>query len=386
MKKLLLFATLLLLGYLSIAQQATLTNNAEISIITVAPGNNLVDSFGHSAIRVNDNSIGVDYAFNYGTYDFNAPNFYGNFAKGKLLYILSVSRFSDFLRYYSNQNRSVKEQVLNLTLQEKQEYFNYLRNNAKLENRGYLYDFFYDNCATKLRDVTQDVLKNSVEFDYGFANNQNYTMRGLIHKYSKTQPWGTFGIDLALGSIIDKKAIPEAYIFLPDYTFEAFKSAQIISNNHKPLVAKTNFLFKSESRKNPFTFTPLLFFSILAILIAFITYKNYKNKKRSKWLNFTLFFITGLAGIIMMLLWFATDHTTTAYNYNILWAFAPNFVVAFYLLKKETPNWISKYSMLLIVLLVLTILLWVFKVQEFNLAVIPILLLLFIRYVFLSKA
>ena len=178
------------------------------------PGNSLVDSFGHSAIRVNDNSIGVDFAFNYGTYDFNAPNFYGNFAKGKLLYVLSVSRFSDFLRYYTNQNRSVKEQILNLSLKEKQDYFNYLRNNAKPENRGYLYDFFYDNCATKLRDVSKDVLKSKVEFNYDFANGEDYTMRGLIHKYSNTQPWGTFGIDLALGAVIDKKATPRNICFL----------------------------------------------------------------------------------------------------------------------------------------------------------------------------
>ena len=253
MKKFFLFIFILFIGKPIVAQQATLSENAEISMITVDPGNSLVDSFGHNAIRVKDASLGLDIAYNYGTYDFNAPNFYGNFAKGKLIYILGRNYFHNFLKYYVGQNRSVKEQILDLSLAEKQDFFNYLQNNAKEENRGYLYDFFYDNCATKLRDVTKDVLKEKVVFDYSFANEENYTMRGLIHKYSNTQPWGTFGIDLALGSVIDRQANPEEYIFLPDYIFETFKYAQIVSENGlKPLTVKTNILFESAPKKTQF--------------------------------------------------------------------------------------------------------------------------------------
>jgi len=83
-----------------LAQQFELSEQAEISIITVGPGANLVDSFGHSAIRVKDESKGVDMAYNYGMYDFEAPNFYANFAKGKLLYSLGRYRFNNFMTYY----------------------------------------------------------------------------------------------------------------------------------------------------------------------------------------------------------------------------------------------------------------------------------------------
>ena len=139
-------------------QQIQLTQNAQISVITIDPGNELVDSFGHSAFRVRDNFLSIDYVYNYGVYDFNTPNFYTKFAQGKLLYILGISRFERFLQSYKAQNRTIVEQILNLTTSEKQAFFDFLQNNAKPENRGYLYDFFFDNCATKLRDVSDEIL------------------------------------------------------------------------------------------------------------------------------------------------------------------------------------------------------------------------------------
>ena len=388
MKKFLSLLIFLFLGNILFAQQITLSENVEISMITVDPGTNLVDSFGHSAIRVKDTSLGLDLAYNYGTYDFDAPNFYGNFAKGKLLYVLGRSYFHNFLRYYVGQNRSVKEQVLDLSLTEKQGFFNYLQHNAKPENKGYLYDFFYNNCATKLIDVSEDVLKDKVRFDYSFANTEDYTMRGLIHKYSKTQPWGTFGIDLALGSVIDRKATSKEYTFLPDYIFEAFETAEIMSENKiKPLIKENNLLFESQSENKVlgFNLTPILVFIILGVVVIFITYSDIKKNKRSKWLDFAIFSITGLLGLLMLLLWFATDHTTTAKNYNVLWAFAPNLLVAVLFLRKELKPWIKNYIFLLILLLLASVIVWFLKIQEFNSAVGVILAILSIRYVFLLK-
>ena len=158
MKKLyLLFLFLFFLNNISEAQPSTLSEEAEISIITIGPGKNLYDKFGHSAFRVKDEANGIDWAYNYGTYDFNTPNFYTKFAQGKLNYNLSVSYFEPFFENYIAENRWVKEQVLNLTVEEKNALFQFLENNAKPENRGYLYDFFFDNCATKIRDVLVSV-------------------------------------------------------------------------------------------------------------------------------------------------------------------------------------------------------------------------------------
>ena len=366
------------------SQQIVLSDQAEISVITVDPGHNLYDTFGHSAFRVKDNVLNMDLAYNYGIFNFDAPNFYGKFAQGKLLYDLAAYPFSYFYKSYKEENRGIREQILNLSLSEKQAFFNFLQNNAKPENKSYYYDFFYDNCATKLKDVAENVLKEKVKFSTSFIEGKDETLRSLIHKYTKKKhPWGTFGIDVALGSVIDKKAKPKDYLFLPDNVFTTYATSTI---NGKPLVKETSVLFEAENKADNFQlFTPATLFSLLALFVFWITYRDYKKHKRSKWLDFFLFLLTGLIGTVVLLLWLATDHSATKNNYNALWAFMPNLFVAFVLLKNKLPNWIKKYVLLLLVLLVLTILLWIVKIQVFAIGILPLLIVLGIRYWFLFR-
>ena len=385
MKKIIFFLLILVIQH-SFAQYVKLSDNAQISVITVDPGANLVDSFGHSAFRIKDEVLGIDQAYNYGTYDFNRPNFYLNFARGKLLYDLSSYPFYYFLKSYVQENRTVKEQILNLTQHQKQQFFEFLQNNVKPETKSYLYDFLYDNCATKLPQVSEKILNDKIQFNYDFIEGKSATFRDQIHKYLGKQPWGKFGIDLALGSVIDKKMKPQEYEFLPDYVFEAYQYASIKnSTTVKPLVSKTNILFTSQPlKKESFYVTPLLVFTLLALLVIFISYKDYTKKQRSKWLDFLMFFVTGLLGVFVLLLWFATDHSATAKNFNTLWAFAPNFLIAF-LLCKPLKKWLKKYLILLLLLILLTVFLWITKTQVFNLAVLPILIMLTVRYLYLLR-
>ncbi len=383
MKQIAFIIFLLSQSLTNFAQQITLSNSVEISVITVDPGYQLNDAFGHSAFRVNDPLLDIDQAYNYGMYDYDTPNFYGKFAQGKLLYNMASYPFQFFLRSYVQQNRTVKEQILNLSTADKQLFFNYLQNNAKPENKSYLYEFFYDNCATKLKDVSQEVLKEKVDFTYSFTKGRDDTFRDLIHQYSNVHPWGTFGIDLALGSIIDKTADPESYLFLPDYIYASYAESTI---NNKPLVKKTKILFSAQKKENENKiFSPLIIFSLVSLLVLFITYKDHKRLKRSKWLDFILFFMTGVIGVVVLLLWLATDHTATKNNFNILWAFMPNVFVAFTLLKKEFPVWMKKYLLLLLTMLIVVIILWLLKIQVFSIGIIPILILLTLRYLYLYK-
>lgn len=384
MRKVLLIF-LLILAQNNFAQQIRLSEDAQISMITIEPGKYLVDTFGHSAIRVKDDRLGIDQAYNYGTYDFNKPNFYLNFAKGKLEYDLSSYPFIYLLRGYKRENRSITEQVLHISQQDKQRFFEFLENNAKPENKTYLYDFLYDNCATKLPEVSAQILDKKLQLNYDFASGQELTFRDLIHLYLDEQPWGKFGIDLALGSVIDVRAKPQEYVFLPDYVFKSFEKATITnSETSKPLVSKTNVLFQSTPKEEQkFYFTPVVFFTILALLVLWITFKDHRRHKRTKLLDFLLFFSTGIVGMLMLLLWLTTDHHATAKNYNVLWAFAPNLIVAFYFLKNELKPWIKYYLVLLLLLLVLAIVIWIFQIQIFSIAVIPIMILLVLRYVYL---
>ncbi len=152
MKKLFLLALLLI--SLSAKTQTLLSSKAEISLITCGPyQGELYSAFGHSAIRILDPEFNIDYAFNYGVFDFDQPNFYLNFARGRNDYLLAVYNFSDFKGPYLRDNRYIHEQILQLTQDQKQKIFDFLIWNAQSENRTYRYDYFYNNCSSKVRDV-----------------------------------------------------------------------------------------------------------------------------------------------------------------------------------------------------------------------------------------
>jgi len=381
------FFTLLLVlffGCNSISSQQLLTKNASISAITCGPGSQLFTSFGHSAFRVKDPVLGIDKIYNYGTFDFNAPNFYLNFAKGKLVYQLGTSDTGRFLRVYNYEKRWVKEQVLNIPSEKTQAFYNFLENNAKPENKDYYYDFFYDNCSTKLEEVINTILGSSIQYSNDHLKS-NKTHRDLIADYTQEHLWGKFGIDLALGSVIDKRATFDEYRFLPDYMMQAIANTTITNNGETmPFVKKTQqLLHPFPKTTSGFELTPLLLFSIILLIVTLITYRDFNKKKRTKLLDFLLFFGTGAIGVVVLLLWFATDHTATYKNLNFLWAFAPNLIIAFLLLKTTFKKWLKYYFLAILLLLDTLLVIWFIDFQSFNTALIPMILALYVRYIYL---
>lgn len=160
---------LVLASLSAFAQEILLTNKAEISIITCGPDpNELYSAFGHSAVRVKDPANGIDYAFNYGVFDFDQPNFYLNFARGRNYYMLAVYNYSDFERAYKRDGRFIHEQVLQLTTFQRDKIFNFLMWNAQPENRTYRYDYYHDNCATRIRDILIKQLGEDLTVDSTF--------------------------------------------------------------------------------------------------------------------------------------------------------------------------------------------------------------------------
>lgn len=369
------------------AQFAPLSNTAEVSIITIGPGSELYDKFGHSAFRINDPQNQRDVVFNYGVYDFDTPNFYTKFAQGKLLYELGVASYQPFFQSYVHQNRWIKEQVLNLNQAEKQEVSDFLWNNAAPENKKYKYDFFFDNCATKIRDVMQIVLKEKLVFSNDHIK-ETKTFRDLIQQNLVRNSWGSLGIDIALGAVIDRDARPIEYQFLPDYIFMGAENAIIKrAGASEDLVKNTNILFenKGSNNSNNFFLSPLFILGILAIVIIYITYRDNKSESRTTVLDFLIFLGTGLIGILILLLWFATDHTATADNYNLLWAFPLSVLFFVAVLKIDVSPKIRRYIFLLLLCMSLLIIHWITGVQVFAIGLIPLLIALTIRYIFLIR-
>ena len=360
---------------------------AEVSIVTAGPGEELYEAFGHSAIRIKDPVLNLDLIYNYGMFDFNQPNFLLNFAKGNMIYSLARYDFKYFLASYRKDKRWVKQQVLNLTQQEKQAYFIFLERNATPKNRNYLYDPYFDNCATKLRDITKSVLGSKLTFNDNHTEKE-LTFRQLTNHEIHWNSWGTFGLNLIAGTKLDQKATFKEYMYLPDYVYSSFKNATVyLENQPIKLVKKEDFLIKfKEKQPKTSLFSPFLIFSILAFSGIYITYKDYKKNKRTKWIDFILFFTTGFIGCILFFLWFFSTHSTAPNNFNLLWAFAPNLIIAFLLLKKKPQKeWLKKYLFLLMIFILLIPILSITKIQAFPVAVTPLLILLFVRYYFLSK-
>ena len=376
---------LLLLSVSVKAQFVPLSETSKISIITIGPGAELYDKFGHSAFRIQDSLNGVDVVFNYGSYDFDTPNFYLKFAQGKLLYQIDADYFKSFYASYEAQNRWMKEQTLNLTLSEKQAVSNYLWNNLKPENKKYKYDFFFDNCATKIRDVVEDVLGNKLEFKEDHIK-EELTFRQLIQENLNRNSWGSLGIDIALGSVIDRKAKPIEYQFLPDYVYEGVANAVVNRNGvSESLVKQTTVLYQNtpSSGGNNFLLSPVFIFGLLGLLIVFVTYRDYKRNTRSRYLDTFLFLLTGFVGIFLLLLWFATDHTATANNYNLLWAFPISILLIVAISKRTISPKLKRYVLLLLLLLILLTIHWLTGVQAFAIGLLPLLIALGVRYIYL---
>ena len=368
------------------SQKLVLSDQSEISIITAGPGDVLYEAFGHSAIRVKDATLNLDIIFNYGLFDFNQPNFYVNFVKGRLLYRLGKQSFRRFITSYDYQQRWVKNQVLNLSLVDRVKIFEYLNENSLPENAEYLYDPYFNNCATKLRDIAKEILGNKIQFPSSFSD-KNFTLRQLMNQELPWNTWGSFGINLALGNTLDKEIIADNYMYLPDYVHKAFQNATITKNKiTTPLVLEESQLLRYPEKQIKIQwYNPFFVFSLLLLLTIVVTYRDQKRNIRSKWLDFTLFFVTGVLGIIICFLWFFTDHYTAPNNFNLLWAFVLNFFVAFILLKSRIPSWTSKYLLFYLFLLFGGIIASFMGLQQFSNAIFPIMAMLFLRTFYIYR-
>ncbi|WP_408038102.1 lipoprotein N-acyltransferase Lnb domain-containing protein [Tenacibaculum amylolyticum] len=383
-KKLRLLAFLLFLTQPFFSQNIQLSVYSEISIITSGPGDNLYERFGHTAIRVKDPVLNLDVLYNYGIFDFNDPNFYTNFIKGYMNYKLARYPFHYALKSANQDERWVKQQVLNLTPKEKNEFFYFLENNAKPKNAGYLYDPFFDNCATRPRDIIVEVLKGRFILKEDFISKPK-SLRTLMNEKIHTNSWGSFGINIALGNRLDKIATAQEYLYLPEYLFSALETSKIKRNNTEVnAISKTSILldFKPKLSKAD-SLSPFLVFTILLIIVLIITYSNYKKGKRSRILDFFILFSTGLLGILILFLWFFTNHSTAPKNFNFLWGFAPNLIIAFLIVRNKVGKWIKYYIGLLLLFLILIPFIHVLGVQKFTFPIIPLVLLLLVRYLFL---
>ena len=357
------------------------SSRIRISLLTCSPGEELYSIFGHSAIRIIDSNSVTDFVYNYGTFDFEDKDFYLKFARGKLLYFVSLERTEDFLYFYTATGRSIQEQELNLTDAEKKSIQYALIENLKEENRFYKYDFFLDNCTTRLRDIIKKHKHPAPAFPYVMPKKTRF--RQAIHQYLEKggQLWSELGIDLVLGLPTDKIMSAEEQEFLPDNLMKAIDSC-----NNTPLVSKKSTLYNAmqiSDKKSWFSpMTVFTFFALIAFLLSLL--KNRIAIALTKGIDRFLFFTTGLLGFILIFMWTMTDHSMTKNNFNLLWAMPINAIACFF--TTTSSRKFKGYFLSYALLLTLLILSWPFIPQELNNALLPLVLLLAYRSYMIYKS
>ena len=366
----------------SYGQFATLSPEAKVSLITFGPGDELYSGFGHSVLWVYDPVLRIDNAYSYGTFSFQEGNFYINFMRGYLPYSISVSPLAPQLDFYRAENRSITEQQLNLTGQQRQKLYNYLENNYLPQNRVYPYKFFYDNCASRLAVALKEACGDSLIYK-GYTR-EKLSFRQWIDRYAyKQNPWADFGMDLALGTPADEIATAEQATFLPDNLNMAFADAKIkTASGVAPLVVSTNKMFEAEPIIYKGIFTPMNVFWALAAITLAITYWQIRKEILDFTYDKVIFGIAGLAGWLLALLWFATEHHDTKYNYDILWAFPLWMPLIFFISKKKKPSWFQ----FLLIFYGFLLLCATGNLLKHNYVLIPILLTLIIRVYYINNS
>jgi hypothetical protein len=281
------------------------------------------------------------------------------------------------MQEYIEEKRSVTEQELRLTAEEKKKVFAILYENALPQNRNYAYDFFWDNCATRPRDVFEKVLGSKLTYhteNAGFAKDK--TMHDMLRLYVHDRLWVDFGFDLILGLPCEVIATPRNQTFLPDYLAKYFASATVEGH---PFVTKTQTLIDAPLPSVKVLFQPIHLTVLLMVAGFGLLLLERKKSTHYYKFDFILFFVTGLLGLLFLCLWAFTTHYSVPKNLNMLWLIPSHTIVSFLLLKKEKPKWLGIYFLCTYILMMLLLIAWKWNPQHYNIAFAPIIILMAAR-------
>ena len=299
------------------AQEADLSpmDSVEFSLLTCQPHDEVYSLYGHTAIRYHDwRGEGLDVAFNYGVFDFRAPHFVLRFVFGLTDYELGAYPFELFCEEYRRFGSMVTEQVINLTREEKLRLRHALAENLRPENSVYRYNYFYNNCTTKARDIIEHCINGNIEY----SGREDYTpsYRDMIHDMTRNYPWSQFGNDLLLGIKSDMKTQRRQQEFLPDNLMYDFDHAKIVANGQsRPLVQECRIAVPAgvQITKSEFPLSPLTCWLILLALGVIVAVVEWKKKCCYRLWDILLMVMTGCLGIMLFLMLFS-QHPTVSLN------------------------------------------------------------------------
>ena len=335
----------------------SVTSSIEISLLTCEPHPAIYSLYGHTAIRVQDFRKGTDIAVNYGVFDFNAPNFLLRFIFGRTDYSMGIVPFNLFCMEYQSYGSGVIEQVLNLTDKEKEKIIVALQHNYLPGNREYRYNYFYDNCTTRARDILLNNLERQL---IPLPQSDSVkTYRSMIHAHNADYPWARWGNDILLGFQADQNTTVSERQFLPRNLSGDFDRMELLNadGSRVPLVSKRFYIVNPgvQEQENGFPFRPSTCALLFLLLTAVVTVLEF-ILKRWLWLYDTILMIlTGLSGIVLTMMLFSS-HPTVSLNLQILVLNPLTLIFAYAVTRKairhELHWWWKAWTSLIVLFLV----------------------------------
>lgn len=283
-----------------------------VSLLTCSPGEELYARYGHTAIRICDPSDGTDWVFNYGIFDFNTDHFYWKFVKGETWYQLGASSYDNFLYIYSAENRPFYEQTLRLTPEQRERLINALLVNYEPENRTYLYNFVFDNCATRPYRLIMSVLGDSIHSTYTGAQGETY--RRYLQHYTRKGSWADFGINLLFGRRAQHKMQGDEALFIPEELM--FYMSQATFPDGTPVVEEEH-IAPFEIKSVPWYQT--WYYGVADILIALLLLTLFERhaKRRFVWVDVLFIVLYTLLLAIVVFLTFFSIHPLVGFGWRL---------------------------------------------------------------------
>ena len=384
MLRLLVFLVLLMTSGMASAQPGdSLSQSASVSLLTMLPGNEVYSQFGHSGYHIHDPASGLDKTYNYGTFDFEQPFFVLRFVRGQLDYVLDTAPYELELDKYAFLRRPMIAQRLALSPETVQSLYDHLETNALPENRAYRYDFFFDNCSTRLLDILESALVSSSHGRLTLPEDaSSETFRQLVHPFITDTPLLRLGINLGLAMPADLDATVRERVFLPVELMNQFDGA---SFGGQPLVTATDTVVVVpgyEGERAGFDWPKLVLWLVfLAGLAATISgfVRGRQSTVAGRRGDSFLFAVTGLLGLIIGILWLGTEHAVTGPNLNLLWAWPTHLLAAWWLRKPSFPPGMRAYLGAAGIMAIAVILFWPVLPQALPAPILPLVLLLALR-------
>ena len=366
----------------------TEADSITFSLITCGQGDEIYSLFGHTAIRYQNPALRIDAVFNYGVFDFDTPNFVLRFALGETDYLLGINDFRRFCALYAMMGRSVSEQVLNLTTEEKLRLLNLLEENYRPENRTYRYNFFFDNCATRPRNLIEKAIISGT-LHYAEPMDEpldSISFRTLLHRYSTHALWSRLGMDLCMGSKADRPITRREREFVPFCLRDDLRQATIAlpDGNCKPLVImerRWNDLSEMHSPTKASTLiTPSTVALAFLLVVVVMTLAGTIMRRQTLWiLDLILLASAGSAGCILAFLALFSQHPCVDSNWMLLALHPLHLFCLPCVLRRLRKGLLSRYQVVNLGGLTLFIIVYCLKIQIIPLTAVYLALCLLTR-------